>query len=188
MSDVTELLELMEPWATPRRSKTSSRWSTRNSISWPPITCATSGPGTHCRRPRWCMKPTCVSAACARCGCRIARISMVRAHTSCDACSSIMRGAGTRRNAEAETRRHRLGGHRRRYRSATGSGGARSGAQRLAAFAPEKPRVVELRYFGGLSVDETAEYMSVSKTVKRHWRFARAWLFRTLGDPTVGRE
>ena len=36
------------------------------------------------------------------------RISMVRAHTSCDACSSIMRGAGTRRNAGAETRRHRL--------------------------------------------------------------------------------
>jgi len=56
--------------------------------------------------------------------------------------------------------------------------------ERLTAFAPEKARVVELRYFGGLSVDETAEYMRVSeRTVKRHWRFARAWLFRTLSDP-----
>ena len=56
--------------------------------------------------------------------------------------------------------------------------------ERLTSFAPEKARVVELRYFGGLSVDETAEFMDVSeRTVKRHWRFARAWLFRTLGGP-----
>ena len=56
--------------------------------------------------------------------------------------------------------------------------------ERLTSFAPEKARVVELRYFGGLSVDETAEYLGVSqRTVKRHWRFARAWLFRTLSGP-----
>ncbi len=52
----------------------------------------------------------------------------------------------------------------------------------LASFAPAKARVVELRYFGGLSVDETAELMGVSPaTVKRHWTFARAWLLRALG-------
>ena len=46
---------------------------------------------------------------------------------------------------------------------------------------------MELRYFGGLSVDETAEYMGASeRTVKRHWRFARAWLLRTLGEPIDG--
>jgi RNA polymerase sigma factor (TIGR02999 family) len=54
----------------------------------------------------------------------------------------------------------------------------------LTAFeqiAPDKARVVELRYFGGMSVDETAEYMGVSPaTVKRHWTFARAWLYREL--------
>ena len=56
--------------------------------------------------------------------------------------------------------------------------------ERLTSLAPEKARVVELRYFGGLSVDETAEYLGVSeRTVKRHWRFARAWLFRTLSGP-----
>ena len=53
--------------------------------------------------------------------------------------------------------------------------------ERLTSLAPEKARVVELRYFGGLSVDETAEYLGVSdRTVKRHWRFERAWLLRTL--------
>jgi RNA polymerase sigma factor (TIGR02999 family) len=51
----------------------------------------------------------------------------------------------------------------------------------LDRIAPEKARVVELRYFGGLSVDETAAYLSIAPiTVKRHWAFARAWLLRQL--------
>ena len=51
----------------------------------------------------------------------------------------------------------------------------------LAALAPAKARVVELRYFAGLSIQETAEVMDISPaTVKRHWEFARAWLFRAL--------
>jgi RNA polymerase sigma-70 factor (ECF subfamily) len=57
--------------------------------------------------------------------------------------------------------------------------------ERLAAFAPDKAKVVELRYFGGLSVDETAEFLGISPTtVKRHWKFARAFLYRAL-DGTV---
>jgi RNA polymerase sigma factor (TIGR02999 family) len=58
----------------------------------------------------------------------------------------------------------------------------------LAAVAPEKARVVELRYFGGLSVEETGEFLSVSPaTVKRHWQFARAWLYRRVsGAPPPG--
>jgi RNA polymerase sigma factor (TIGR02999 family) len=48
---------------------------------------------------------------------------------------------------------------------------------RLAALDVEQARVVELRYFGGLTVEETAEAMGVSPaTVKRHWAMARAWL------------
>ena len=59
---------------------------------------------------------------------------------------------------------------------------------KLASFAPDKARVVELRYFGGLSVDETAEFMSVSSaTVKRNWRFARAWLLHALGGESDAR-
>jgi RNA polymerase sigma factor (TIGR02999 family) len=55
----------------------------------------------------------------------------------------------------------------------------------LTAFeriAPDKARVVELRYFGGLSVEETGEFLDISPaTVKRHWSFARAWLYKRLG-------
>jgi len=53
--------------------------------------------------------------------------------------------------------------------------------ERLAAFAPDKARVVELRYFGGLSVEETAQHLAISPaSVKRHWKFARAFLYRAL--------
>jgi RNA polymerase sigma factor (TIGR02999 family) len=52
---------------------------------------------------------------------------------------------------------------------------------RLAAFDERKSRLVELRYFGGLSVEETAEALGVSGiTVKREWLKAKAWLYREL--------
>jgi RNA polymerase sigma factor (TIGR02999 family) len=52
---------------------------------------------------------------------------------------------------------------------------------RLAALDPRQARVVELRYFGGLTVEEAAEVLGVSaKTVKRDWSIARAWLRREL--------
>lgn len=51
----------------------------------------------------------------------------------------------------------------------------------LAAVDSQQARVVELRFFGGLSVDETAAALGVSEsTVKREWRMARAWLLREL--------
>jgi RNA polymerase sigma-70 factor (ECF subfamily) len=52
----------------------------------------------------------------------------------------------------------------------------------LARIDPRKVQVVEMRFFGGLSVEETAEVLKVSPiTVKRDWRAARAWLYRELG-------
>jgi RNA polymerase sigma factor (TIGR02999 family) len=51
----------------------------------------------------------------------------------------------------------------------------------LAAVHPRKGEVVDLRYFGGLSLEETAEVLHVSTdTVKRDWRFAKLWLLREL--------
>ena len=51
----------------------------------------------------------------------------------------------------------------------------------LAEVAPRKARVVELRFFGGLSVEETAEVLHVSCiTVMREWKSAKAWLYREL--------
>lgn len=48
----------------------------------------------------------------------------------------------------------------------------------LAVLDPQKSRLVELRFFGGLSVEETAEVLGVSAiTIKRQWRMAKAWLY-----------
>jgi RNA polymerase sigma-70 factor (ECF subfamily) len=62
----------------------------------------------------------------------------------------------------------------------------------LTRIDPRKVQVVEMRFFGGLSVEETAEVLKVSTvTVKRDWRAARAWLYRELtggttdGPPTL---
>jgi len=53
--------------------------------------------------------------------------------------------------------------------------------ERLEEMDPERARIVELRYFAGLSVEETAGELGISPaTVKRHWAVARAWLAREL--------
>ena len=51
----------------------------------------------------------------------------------------------------------------------------------LAAFDPQQSRIVELRFFGGLSIEETAEVIGISPaTVKRDWSMAKAWLHREM--------
>jgi RNA polymerase sigma factor (TIGR02999 family) len=53
--------------------------------------------------------------------------------------------------------------------------------ERLAAQDPRKSRIVELRYFGGLTEEETAAFLKLSdRTVRREWRMARTWLYRAL--------
>jgi RNA polymerase sigma-70 factor (ECF subfamily) len=53
----------------------------------------------------------------------------------------------------------------------------------LAEFDPRKARVIELRFFGGLSVEETAEVLGISPdTVMRDWRLARAWLLKEMNS------
>jgi RNA polymerase sigma-70 factor (ECF subfamily) len=56
----------------------------------------------------------------------------------------------------------------------------------LARLDPRKVQVVEMRFFGGLSVEETAEVLKVSPvTVMRDWSTAKAWLYRELGGGTT---
>jgi RNA polymerase sigma factor (TIGR02999 family) len=56
----------------------------------------------------------------------------------------------------------------------------------LAVRAPRKAKVVELRFFGGLSVEETAEVLRVSPiTVMREWKSAKDWLYRELAGPAA---
>jgi RNA polymerase sigma factor (TIGR02999 family) len=58
---------------------------------------------------------------------------------------------------------------------------------RLAELDAEQARIVELRYFGGLTVEETADAVGVSPaTVKRQWAMARAWLKRSLDEAGEG--
>jgi RNA polymerase sigma factor (TIGR02999 family) len=53
--------------------------------------------------------------------------------------------------------------------------------ERLTLVAPRKSRVVELRFFGGLSIEETAAALKISTdTVKREWRTAKLWLLHEL--------
>ena len=53
---------------------------------------------------------------------------------------------------------------------------------RLGAIDPQEVRIIELRFFGGLSVEETAEVMAISPTtVKREWSVAKKWLAREMG-------
>ena len=57
-----------------------------------------------------------------------------------------------------------------------------SALERLERVDPVKARIVELRYFGGLSIEETGQVLAQSPaTVKRHWQAARIWLFDALG-------
>ena len=101
----------------------------------------------------------------------------------------------------AQVMRHILIDHARSYQSAKRGGGAHKVSldeaalvpqQRaeelvalddaltsLAKIDPRKSRLVELRFFGGLSVEETAEVMKISpRTVMREWRVVKAWLHR----------
>ena len=53
--------------------------------------------------------------------------------------------------------------------------------ERLAARDPDQVRIIELRFFAGLSVEETAHVLNRSpRTIKREWRLAKAWLYREL--------
>jgi len=55
--------------------------------------------------------------------------------------------------------------------------------ERLASIDPQQSRVVELKFFSGLSVEETAEVLGVSqRTVKRDWNVAKAWLRREISE------
>jgi len=59
----------------------------------------------------------------------------------------------------------------------------RESLERLAAFDPQQERIVELRYFGGLTIEEAAEVVGISEvTVVREWTIAKAWLRADLSE------
>jgi len=55
--------------------------------------------------------------------------------------------------------------------------------RRLESLDPQKGKIVELRYFGGLSIEEAAEVLNISpRTVRREWQRAKAWLYRMMTE------
>jgi RNA polymerase sigma factor (TIGR02999 family) len=111
-----------------------------------------------------------------------------RAHFCAIAAHSMRQILIERARARAAKKR---GGERHRVTLDEGlmAGGDRSidlialdqALERLAALSAEQARRVELRFFGGLTIEETAEAMQISPaTVKRHWTIACAWLAREL--------
>ncbi|HKR63246.1 MAG TPA: sigma-70 family RNA polymerase sigma factor [Thermoanaerobaculia bacterium] len=61
--------------------------------------------------------------------------------------------------------------------------------QRLAEYSPRKSRVVEMRFFAGLSIEETAAVLDVSADiVKREWRTAKLWLYQSLTEASDGAQ
>jgi RNA polymerase sigma factor (sigma-70 family) len=55
---------------------------------------------------------------------------------------------------------------------------------RLEKIDPEQAKIIELRYFAGLGIEEAADALGMSPaTLKRRWSLARAWLFRELSEP-----
>ncbi len=58
--------------------------------------------------------------------------------------------------------------------------------QELETIDEKQSKIIELRYFGGLTIEETAEVLKISPaTVKREWTFARAWLYQRLSEPSA---
>ena len=58
--------------------------------------------------------------------------------------------------------------------------------QRLVVIDPRKSQIVELRFFGGLSLEETAEVLNVSsRTIRREWELAKVWLAREMNSEAV---
>jgi RNA polymerase sigma factor (TIGR02999 family) len=91
--------------------------------------------------------------------------------------NAAKRGGGGQRVALDERVLPPAGGHGAAGREAVDLVALDDALNQLAALDPEQARVVELRYFGGLTIEETAEAMGVSPaTVKRQWAMARAWL------------
>jgi RNA polymerase sigma factor (sigma-70 family) len=90
------------------------------------------------------------------------------------------------------SRSPRLLGRKREAETPTERRSLDDALQALATFDERKARVVEMRYFGGLGVEETAEVLEVSpQTVLRDWKLAKVWLLREMkrgegGQPVPG--
>ncbi len=172
--------------ATRARSTSSRRSSSRSCIGSLRAIWRASGPDTCSRRRRSSMRPTCGWWTGRASAGRIARTSSPWRRRSC-ATSSLTRPGRAPGPSVAPLRSRCRCRRPRRCRSARASilvalDDALKGLEGLHA---RQSRVVELRFFGGLDLEETAHVLGVSVgTVRRDWSLARAWLYRELHPTT----
>jgi DNA-directed RNA polymerase specialized sigma subunit len=110
---------------------------------------------------------------------------MLWRQSSCGVCLWITPGLAPHKNAEPECGPLRWKKACRSRRNEVLAVALDGAMKRLAEFDERKSKVVELRFFGGLSVEETAAVLNVSPfTVIRDWNLAKAWLQREIRNRT----
>ena len=156
---------------------------TKNYDGWLPITSEANAPGTPCSQQLWCTKLICGSYAKARPPGKTAPMSLVSARGSCGKSLSVMLSPGTRLKRGGPdsiriTLDEALDFYDRREMSVSAVDEA---LQSLEEIDPRQGQIVEMRFFGGLTIEEIAKAIDVSSaTVKREWTFAKVWLRREL--------
>ena len=95
---------------------------------------------------------------------------------------SLKRGGGQRRES-ADRDALLAGGHAQEVLALHGA------LEQLAAHDPVKAKLVELRFFAGLTLDQAAECLGIApRTADRAWRYARAWLYAAMAGPDSGEK
>src|SRR5580765_6405160 len=173
----------VHPWTRhPPEPPPWTSWSPSSltsSATWPTASSRASTGPSRCRPPSWCTRPTCASRATRGLPGWAAPTSTPRPHAPCGRCWWMPRGAGlTMLSLDEHVASVEAYGHELL--------GLDDALKRLESRNPRHARVVECRFFGGMSVEDTAEALQVSpRTVKSDWSLARAWLYEELkGDAT----
>jgi RNA polymerase sigma factor (TIGR02999 family) len=161
----------------------------KNSGIWPTITCGTNDRVRHCRPRPWSTRPASGWLITGRWGWQR------RAHFFAVVAQVMRRILVERARKHHSAKRGGDPQHLSLDEAATVSRqrleeviAVENALTSLEALDPRRGRIVELRFYGGLSVEEIADVLGISApTVKREWRAAKAWLHRTIREE-VGDE
>ena len=174
---------LGEPGST-SRAIGSCRSSTRSCAASHTTTCAASARATRCRRRRLSTRCTCAWPGSMACAGTTARTFSPWPRRSCGASWWTTPVSAARDKRGAGVSVTSLDENAIAPQPAVDVVALDEALERFATVDPQQGRVVELRFFAGLSVEETAEALGVSPaTVKRDWATAKLWLYNELSDP-----
>ena len=178
---VTQILAEIDS-GHPSAAERCFRWSTRKCAGLPRASSGLRAPATRFSPRRWFTRPTCAWSTRAMLNGQAERISLPSPPTPCDAFSSTTPNAAAASNAAETGQRITLCESDLPSHAADVDLLALDEAMsRLEELDARQCRVVELRFFGGLSVQDTATVLSVSpRTIELDWQMARAWLFQQL--------